>query len=611
MPVALAVSVGFAVKDGGVRAFFDRASAGADKFKAASTGAFGAATKSSQSFIGMAAKGIIVYRTLGAIGNAAGKAGTEWLDFEQSMRLAIVQFDDIRSVGLHTAAGIEKIGLATQKALQFSQEFGVSSAMTAKTLAEIGKAGLNSEQAFASLGSIFKVVKLEGGDANVTAQKLLQSLSTFKLASKNPLEFGENFKRMSDMIYTANVLSLASVDSLVEAITSGGGAAMMTALKQPPEIFLGMASVLADVGLQGEEIGTVIRNIMTHFAGATKEQRDLMGVLNLEMRDATGKMKDPIGLLSEVIKKTERLDVWDMAAVFSTLFGLRATGATLNLTGALGKLNANIHKIKTSSGELDTQFDYVTQSMQFKFDRLGVAADQAGGRFLDAFGVKGKGAIDRFTDALNSWNPAPFAAGVMLIVDNIKLLTWVFGGFVAAWTVAKISAMTFAAIEFASAFLLIAKMQGIATAATVMFNAALWMNPITWIVAGVAALVAGLVYLETEFGLVSGLASAFWETLKGVTKVLFTEIPPFSWLWTLLEYVGARAGTLPGGGMPGGAEEALGPVNPQPAPNAARVALQRQEWRGYLDINGLPAGSQFRQAATGGSSMEMNLGYNP
>lgn len=608
MAVALAVSVGFAVKDHGIRAFFDRATAGADKFKMASTGAFGAAEKSSQSFIGMAAKGIIVYRALGAIGNAAGKAGQEWVDFEHSMRLAVVQFDDVRAAGLNSAAGIAKIAAVTEQAKVFAREFGVSTAATAKTLTEIGKAGLDSEQALGILGTVLKVVKLEGGDAAITTQKLLQSLSTFGLASKNPIIMGENFKRMTDMIYTANVVSLASVDSLVEAITTGGGAALMTLMKQPPEVFLGMASVLSDVGLAGEEIGTVIRNIILQLQAPTGAGIPLLNALGVQGADAAGKLRSPVDMLNQIFAITSKLSETDQLKIFAELSGKRALGGALNLVGAQEKVFRNTEKIRASAGELGVQFDYVSQSMSMKFDRLGVAADQAGGRFLDAFGVKGKGAVDRFTDALNSWNPAPFAAGVTLIVDNIKLLTWVFGGFVAAWAVAKISTMTFAAIEFASAFLLIAKMQGIATAATVMFNAALWMNPITWVVAGVAALVAGLVYLETEFNLVSGLASAFWETLKGVTKVLFTEIPPFSWLWTLLEYVGARAGTLPGGGS---MEAPVGPVAAQqPAPNAARVALQRQEWRGYLDINGLPQGSQFRQAATG-APMEMNLGWNP
>ena len=54
--------------------------------------------------------------------------------------------------------------------------------------------------------------------------------------------------------------------------------------------------------------------------------------------------------------------------------------------------------------------------------------------------------------------------------------------------------------------------QAIATAATWLFNAALWANPIVLVVAAIAALVAGLIILEKKFGILT----AGLEALMGI-----------------------------------------------------------------------------------------------
>ena len=59
---------------------------------------------------------------------------------------------------------------------------------------------------------------------------------------------------------------------------------------------------------------------------------------------------------------------------------------------------------------------------------------------------------------------------------------------------------------------------------TGIFNATLWACPITWIIAGVAALVAGLIYLYRNFDQVKRVMLGVWEVVKELGKALWDSL---------------------------------------------------------------------------------------
>ena len=103
---------------------------------------------------------------------------------------------------------------------------------------------------------------------------------------------------------------------------------------------------------------------------------------------------------------------------------------------------------------------------------------------------------------------ADLATFVSENIDLIMIFSGVIGGLAGA-----IVAINFAMKAWAATQAAYTAVSALATKATVLFSAALWANPITWIVAGIAGLVAGLIILEKKFGLVT-------ETLKAMFGVL-------------------------------------------------------------------------------------------
>lgn len=92
--------------------------------------------------------------------------------------------------------------------------------------------------------------------------------------------------------------------------------------------------------------------------------------------------------------------------------------------------------------------------------------------------------------------------------EVVLILAGVLGGLATA-----VIAVNFAMKAYAAA-------QAIATAATWVFNAALWANPITWIVAGIVAFIAVLVLLEKKFGILTAAAKALFKVFEKVADAV-------------------------------------------------------------------------------------------
>jgi len=74
---------------------------------------------------------------------------------------------------------------------------------------------------------------------------------------------------------------------------------------------------------------------------------------------------------------------------------------------------------------------------------------------------------------------------------------------------------------------------GIATGVTWAFNAALWANPITWIVAAIIGLIAVVILLWKNWSTVTGWLTEAWQAIKGAAVAVFDWLAGFFRKWGL------------------------------------------------------------------------------
>ncbi|MHB9129997.1 MAG: phage tail tape measure protein [Armatimonadota bacterium] len=87
---------------------------------------------------------------------------------------------------------------------------------------------------------------------------------------------------------------------------------------------------------------------------------------------------------------------------------------------------------------------------------------------------------------------------------------------------------------------------GIATAVTWAFNAALWANPITWIVAAILGLILVVILLWKNWGAVTTWLTGAWHAIKGAAVAVFGWLTGFfrTWGLTILAVVAGPIGWI-------------------------------------------------------------------
>jgi TP901 family phage tail tape measure protein len=87
---------------------------------------------------------------------------------------------------------------------------------------------------------------------------------------------------------------------------------------------------------------------------------------------------------------------------------------------------------------------------------------------------------------------------------------------------------------------------GIATGVTWAFNAALWANPITWIIAAIIGLIAVVILLWRNWSAVTGWLTSAWNAIKGAAVAVFHWLAGFFRTWgvTILAVVTGPIGWM-------------------------------------------------------------------
>lgn len=165
----------------------------------------------------------------------------------------------------------------------------------------------------------------------------------------------------------------------------------------------------------------------------------------------------------------------------------------------------------------------------------GVLLDLAGNAFMVAWDAAQRG-VDIFREY------QPLITGVTIVLGALTLG-------MTAYSVAQSAAAAGGFLAFMKTLTVVTRAQA---AAQFLLNTAMWTSPITWIVAGIAALVAGLVYFftQTETGkqVWDTLVQAFttgWEWVKNAFATAWEFIQPvLSGIWEGIKFVGAVFGTI-------------------------------------------------------------------
>jgi phage-related protein len=158
--------------------------------------------------------------------------------------------------------------------------------------------------------------------------------------------------------------------------------------------------------------------------------------------------------------------------------------------------------------------------------------------------------LSNFTGGIQSMVSALRAAGIA--TAQYAVAGWRAVGALAAqagqWVVLRVRTLAGIAATLAArgAQLVSSIATGIATGVTWAFNAALWANPITWIVAAIIGLIAVVILLWKNWSAVTGWLTGAWTAIKGTAVAVFNWLAGFFRTWgiTILAVVTGPIGWI-------------------------------------------------------------------
>jgi TP901 family phage tail tape measure protein len=209
---------------------------------------------------------------------------------------------------------------------------GVSANDAAVAMTQLAKAGFNAQQVIAAskgtmqLGTAAQIEYTEAADMTTRALKM------FKLPASDA-------GRVANVLAAGANASTASMTDMAYGLMNAGmGAKMMNV---SVEETVGSLAMLVDAGLSGERAGTALNTMFYRLASPTKAAAAMMGELNIKAFDAKGNFRGLQPIIKDFARATADMGDAQQAAMFKTIFGMRANQAMMGLLDKAGKTQKN------------------------------------------------------------------------------------------------------------------------------------------------------------------------------------------------------------------------------------------------------------------------------
>lgn len=417
----------------------------------------------------------------------------------------------------------------TAKAKEMGATTQFSASEAAQAMQYMAMAGWKDTDMLNGIKGIMDLAAASGEDLASVSDIVTDALTAFGMSAQDS-------GRFADVLAAAS--SNANTNVGLMGYTFKYVAPLAGSLKYSVEDVALAIGLMANAGIKGEQAGTALRSTFTRLIKPPKEAADAMSKLGISVKNADGSVKPLNTTLADLRKAFSKLSDSEKAEYASMMAGQEAMSGFLALVNAsdddFNKLSKAIREsngaaagmAKTMNANLKgqmKQFQSVTEAIgisiydKFKKPLTNAFADVNGSlgdlnksitdgelagsfdRLGESVGVLVKALADGLIVAL------PVAIGLFTwLVDNGDTVIAMLGGIGAGFAAFKVAAMLQAVTT---------ALEGVSVA-TVICNAVMAVNPLFWIAAAIAAVVAGLILLWQNWDKVTAVLGTAWEKFK-------------------------------------------------------------------------------------------------
>ena len=406
------------------------------------------------------------------------------------------------------------------KALEMGNKTKFSCTEAADAYGYMAMAGWKTGDMLDGIEGIMNLAAASGEDLATTSDIVTDALTAFGL-------------KAGDAGHFADVLAAASSNSNTNVSMMGEtfkyAAPIAGALGYSVEDTALAIGLMANAGIKGSQAGTSLRKIMTELNGEIKISGKELGDVTIQTTNADGSMRDFNDILMDCREAFSHLTDSEKTAAAEALVGKNA------MSGFLAIMNAgdeDVEKLSSAlnncNGEAQRMADVMNDNLEGQLTLLKGQLETLGvslGEILVPIIRDVVSFIQKIVDWLNKLSPGmkETIVKIGLIVAAAGPLLIVIGKIITA-----VGSIMTLAPKFVSLF------NTIKTAATVLGGGlkALWAimlaNPITIVIAAIAALVAAFIY----FWNTSEEFRQFWINLwEGIKTAVANFVEAIKVLW--------------------------------------------------------------------------------
>ncbi|HGP4008131.1 TPA: phage tail tape measure protein [Enterococcus faecium] len=422
------------------------------------------------------------------VGVAAAKVGG---DFE-------AQMSRVKAISGATGDTFEQM---KQQAIDLGAKTAFSEKESAAGMENLASAGFSAQEIMKAMPGLLDLAAVSGGDVALASENTATALRGFGLEA-------------SEAGHVADVFARAAADTNAEVGDMGEALKYVAPVANSMGISLeetaAAIGIMSDAGIKGSQAGTTLRGALSRLARPTKAMQDTMDNLGVSFYDADGKMK-PLKTQVELLKKAfEGLTPEQQQNALVTLYGQESLSGMMAL---IDKGPDSLGKLTKSLKDSDGAADDMARTMQ---DNMNSSIEQMFGAFESAAIVIQKilapsirkvadaisGLVEKFVSAPESTQKLVVAIG--LIVAAIGPLIFMIGS-VIIW-INRVKVAFKALSESSKLFSGLSKAMGLLT------------NPVFLVIAAVALLVVGFIYLWNTSEDFRNFWIGLWEGIKSAVS---------------------------------------------------------------------------------------------
>lgn len=377
-------------------------------------------------------------------------AGSKLAGLAQSSVSVGMNFDaSMSQVAATMGTTVDQIQSLTDTAKEMGSTTKFTATQAADALNYLALAGYDADKAAEVLPSVLNLAAAGGMDLAYASDLVTDAMASLNIEANK-----QNVDEFGNKLAMAASKANANVSQLGEAILTVGGTAAN--LKGGTTELTTALGLLANVGIKGAEGGTHLRNIILSLQSPTKDAREVMEQLGLEVYDAQGNMRQLDDILTDLNSVMDGMTQGDKDSIINALFNKTDLAAVNGLLAAQGEqwetLASQIDSADGAMGQMaETQQDNlqgVMTSMGSAFEGLQLAVFERLEPTLTELGSYGIQCIRTLSTALSEGGPeamlqaagsilTDLAAGVAeqlpgLMSTGVQILTQLAEGIVTA-----------------------------------------------------------------------------------------------------------------------------------------------------------------------------------